>query len=119
MPVSPRVAEDVRVKLTTVHMRAKLRALRQEGAGHFRSHSAFLITQILTHPDHLEEVVACPSASRRSGPVHGRGAAPPSIPGVDRPTAEVLIAEIGVDMSRFPSGRHLASWAGMLSRDPR
>jgi hypothetical protein len=36
-----------------------------------------------------------------------------TIPGVDRKTAEVLIAEIGADMSQFPTHRHLASWAGM------
>ena len=36
-----------------------------------------------------------------------------TIPGVNRRTAETLIAEIGVDMSRFPTHRHLASWAGM------
>jgi transposase len=36
-----------------------------------------------------------------------------TIPGVDRQTAEVLLAEIGVEMDRFPSAAHLASWAGM------
>jgi transposase len=36
-----------------------------------------------------------------------------TIPGVDRRTAEVLLAEIGTDMSRFPSAGHLASWAGL------
>src|SRR3712207_1434474 len=36
-----------------------------------------------------------------------------AIPGVDRRMAETLIAEIGVDMSQFPTHRHLASWAGM------
>ena len=36
-----------------------------------------------------------------------------SIPGIERRTAEVVIAEIGTDMSRFPSSRHLASWAGL------
>jgi transposase len=36
-----------------------------------------------------------------------------TIPGVNQRTAEVLIAEIGVDMNRFPSDRHLASWAGL------
>ena len=36
-----------------------------------------------------------------------------SIPGVQRRTAEVVIAEIGTDMSRFPTSRHLASWAGL------
>ena len=36
-----------------------------------------------------------------------------TIPGVARRTAEVLIAEIGTDLSHFPSAEHLASWAGM------
>ena len=36
-----------------------------------------------------------------------------TIPGVNRRTAEVLIAEIGPDMSRFPSAGHLVSWAGL------
>jgi transposase len=36
-----------------------------------------------------------------------------SIPGVGKRVAEVIVAEIGVDMSRFPTDQHLASWAGL------
>lgn len=36
-----------------------------------------------------------------------------TIPGVDRRVGEVLVAELGVDMSRFPSDRHVAAWAGL------
>lgn len=36
-----------------------------------------------------------------------------SIPGIGQRTAQTIVAEIGVDMSRFPSAKHLASWAGM------
>ena len=35
-----------------------------------------------------------------------------TIPGVQQRTAELLIAEIGTDMSVFPTAGHLASWAG-------
>jgi transposase len=36
-----------------------------------------------------------------------------TIPGVARRSAQVILAEIGADMSRFPTAGHLASWAGM------
>ena len=36
-----------------------------------------------------------------------------TIPGVDKKTAQVIIAELGVDMNRFPSAKHAASWAGL------
>jgi transposase len=36
-----------------------------------------------------------------------------TIPGVGRRVAEVVVAEIGLDMGRFPSADHLASWAGL------
>ncbi|MDT0470009.1 transposase [Streptomyces gibsoniae] len=36
-----------------------------------------------------------------------------TIPGINQPTAEVIIAETGGDMSRFASAKHLASWAGV------
>lgn len=39
-----------------------------------------------------------------------------TIPGVDRVVAQCLLAEVGADMSRFPSPEHLASWAGMCPR---
>jgi transposase len=36
-----------------------------------------------------------------------------SIPGIGQRTATVIISEIGVDMSRFPTGKRLAAWAGL------
>lgn len=36
-----------------------------------------------------------------------------AIPGVSRRIAQVVLAEIGMDMKRFPTSRHLASWAGI------
>jgi hypothetical protein len=37
-----------------------------------------------------------------------------SIPGISRRAAEGILTEIGLEMSRFPTSRHLASWAGMV-----
>jgi transposase len=70
----------------------------------------------LAHVDYLEESIARFSAEieRVIAPLCEEVALLSTIPGVDRRTAEeTLIAEIGVDMSRFPSSGHLASWAGM------
>ncbi len=36
-----------------------------------------------------------------------------SMPGVNEITAQVMVAEIGIDMARFPSAGHLVSWAGL------
>jgi transposase len=36
-----------------------------------------------------------------------------TIPGVNRRTAEIIIAELGIDMSRFPMAKHAASWCGV------
>lgn len=105
----------VLAELARGRMRAKLPALRQALTGHFRPHHAFLTTQILAHLDHLEEAVATLSARIEAvlAPFADAVQRLDTIPGVNQRTAEVLIAEIGVDMARFPSDRHLASWAGL------
>ena len=36
-----------------------------------------------------------------------------TIPGIGRRTAEIIVAEVGTDMERFPTAGHLASWAGV------
>lgn len=37
-----------------------------------------------------------------------------AIPGVDKKVAQIIIAELGIDMSRFPTAKHAASWAGLV-----
>jgi transposase len=106
---------NILAELARGRMRSKLPALRQALAGHFGPHHAFLTTQILAHLDHLEETVAILS-ERIAGvlaPFADAVHRLDTIPGVNQRTAEALIAEIGVDMTRFPSDRHLASWAGL------
>jgi len=105
----------VLAELARGRMRAKLPALRQALVGHFRPHHAFLITQILSHLDHLEEVVATLNERIEAvlAPFTDAIQRLDTIPGVNQRTAEVLIAELGVDMAQFPTARHLASWAGL------
>jgi len=96
-------------------LRAKLPALRKALAARFRDHHGFLVAQMLAHLDGLEEAIAQPSEriAERLAPEAGALRLLTSIPGVQLRTAEVVIAEIGTDMTRFPTSRHLASWAGI------
>ena len=105
----------VLAELARGQLRKKLPALRQALAGRFRPHHQFLLGRILAHLDYLDEAIA--ECSPRITDVLRPFAAVvdrlTTIPGVQRRVAEVLVAEIGTDMGRFPTPAHLASWAGM------
>jgi transposase len=105
----------VLAELARGRLRQKLRALRQALTGRFREHHAFLLGQSLAHLDYLEESIA--EISRRLDeqlrPFAQTLDRLITIPGVQRRTAEVILAEIGPDMSRFSSSAQLASWAGI------
>jgi transposase len=96
-------------------LRGKLPALRAALAGRFRAHHAFVVGQLLAHLDYLDEAIATLSTELESrlAPFSEQLTRLDSIPGINRRTAEVIIAEIGVDMSPFPSAAHLASWAAL------
>jgi transposase len=102
-------------ELARGRLRSKLPALRQALVGRFRPHHAFLVGRLLAHIDYLEESILEISGriAESLGPFATVLERLVSIPGVGRRTAEVLIAETGADMSRFPSAAHLSSWAGM------
>ena len=96
-------------------LRAKLPALRQALTGRFRGHHAFLVGQILAHLEYLDEAIATlgQQIGAQLAPFAPAAARLRTIPGVDQRTAEVLLAEIGADMGRFPTAGHLVSWAGL------
>jgi transposase len=123
-------------------MRRKKAELEKALQGRVRPHHCFLIQQHLLHLDFLDEQIetfnqeivqrldAMEPPASPSTPASSEAATespdPPaaltwnqalalvdSLPGVDRRLAEVILAEIGTDMSRFPSAEHLASWAGV------
>lgn len=96
-------------------LREKLPALEQALVGRFGDHQRFMVAQQLAHVDFLDAAIAAVSAEigARLQPVDEVVARLDTIPGIGRYVAEALIAEIGTDMSRFPTAGHLASWAGM------
>jgi len=106
---------EILADLAKARLRAKLPALRKALDARFRDHHAFLVAQVLAHVDYLEEAIA-QVGERIDAAIAPFEAAVElliAIPGVQRRTAEVVIAEVGVDMSRFQTSRHLASWAGL------
>ncbi len=106
---------EILAELARGRLRGKLPALRTALAGRFRSHHAFLVGQLLAHLDYLDEAIATLSTEIEShlAPFADQLTRLDSIPGINRRTAEVIIAELGVDMSVFPSAAHLASWAAL------
>jgi transposase len=96
-------------------LRLKLPALKQALEGRFTGHHALIVSRQLAHIDFLDEAIAELSVrvDEVIAPFASKVALLDTIPGVDKRTAELLIAEIGADMTVFPTHRHLASWAGM------
>jgi transposase len=96
-------------------LRAKIPQLERALRGCSGAHQRFLVAQQLAHIDFLEETIERLSAeiAERMHPFGEAIERLETIPGVGRRTAEAILAEIGPDMSRFPTYRHLASWAGM------
>jgi len=106
---------EVLAELARGQLRKKIPALREALVGRFDDEHALVIGQILSHIDFLDEAIDRISADieERMLPFARERDLLMTIPGVKQRAAEVLIAEIGTDMSAFPTPKHLASWAGM------
>jgi transposase len=106
---------EILAELARGRLRSKIPALREALEGRFCAHHGLMVGRMLAHVDYLDESIAELSMEIEwvIAPFSEEVKLLDTIPGVDRRTAEVLIAEIGVDMSQFPTHRHLASWAGM------
>jgi len=96
-------------------LRTKLPALQRALQGRFSPHHRVLLAHILAHLDFLDGAIAELSAEvqARTAPFEAVLAYLDTIPGVDRKAAEGTLAELGVDMERFPTHRHLAAWTGL------
>lgn len=96
-------------------LRKKLPLLREALEGHFRPHHRFLLGQIFSHLEFLDGAIeeVSKEVERHIDPFVEKIEKLKTIPGISQKAAETVISEIGVDMDRFPTHRHLASWAGV------
>jgi transposase len=104
----------VLAELARGRLRNKLPALREALRGRFSAHHALLVRLALDHIEQLERSITALDAEvdRVIGPFAQARDRLDTITGVGKRAAECMIAEIGVDMSVFPTAAHLASWAG-------
>lgn len=95
-------------------LRSKLPQLREALRGRFSGHHALLVRLALEHAEHLEGAIAGLDArvDEVIAPFAEARDRLDTIVGVGKRAAECIVAEIGVDMSVFPTAGHLASWAG-------
>jgi transposase len=105
---------QVLAELAKGKLRKKLPQLRQALRGRFGEHHALLVGLALDHLEHLEAAIARLDArvDEVIAPFAAARDRLDTITGVGKRAAEAIIAEIGVDMSVFPTAGHLASWAG-------
>jgi transposase len=105
----------VLAEMSKAALRKKIPQLREALRGRFSEHHATMIRIALDHVEHLEASIAALDAEvdRVMVPFAEARDHLDTITGVGKRAAECIIAEIGVDMTRFPTAGHLASWAGM------
>jgi transposase len=103
----------VLARLARTRMRAKLGLLEEAFVGHFTDHHGFLLATMLSRIDQASADIAALERKIEAeiAPFAATADQLDEITGVGRVAAWVLIAEIGVDMGRFPTPGHLTSWA--------
>jgi transposase len=106
---------EVLADLARGRLRQKLPALRRALTGRFRRHHGFLIEQILTKVDFLDETIGrlTEEIDARLRPFEPMLANLDTIPAVARQTAISLVAETGGEMRHFPTAGHLCSWSAL------
>jgi len=96
-------------------MRKKTDRLEEALESNFGAHHAILCRQVIDHLDFLDASIATLSAEicARVLPFEPQVTLLTSIPGISVTTAQIIVAETGADMSRFPTAGHLCAWAGV------
>jgi transposase len=107
---------DRLAELTKGRLRASREAIIEALRGSVTEHHRFMIKLHLEQIEQLEAAVREVEARAGQAPFRAAIELLTTIPGVSETTATVIVAEIGDDMTRFPSAGHLLSWAGLCPR---
>jgi len=96
-------------------LRSKRDALNAAVVGRVLPHHAFLLTEQLSHLDYLDEAMAHVTREIEQRLQEEQEAIDllDTVPGISQKAAQVLLAELGSDLTRFPDAKHLASWVGI------
>jgi transposase len=94
-------------------MRKKITVLEEAFTGYFTDHHAFLLGRMLTRTDAITGDIAALDAriGEEIAPLAAAVRKLDEVPGINLAAAHAIIAEIGLDMARFPTAGHLVSWA--------
>jgi transposase len=106
---------EVLAELARGRLREKKPFLVQALQGELKAHHRFMVAELLAHIDYLDEAIERmgQAVAQRLDPFEEAVKRLDTIPGVNRRVAEIILAEIGADMSQFGAAAHLASWAGL------
>jgi transposase len=107
---------DRLIELTAGRLKAPRPQLRDALQGRVTDHHRFMLRMHLEQVEHLEAAVRDLEARADQGSFRVATELLMTIPGVSKVTARVIVAEVGDDMSRFPTAGNLISWAGLCPR---
>ena len=103
----------VLAQMARAAMRGKITALQEAFTGYFTGHHAFLLAKMLARVDAIDADIAALDGKIEEmiAPFAAAAQRLDEIPGINAIAACVILAEIGIDMGRFPTAGHLVSWA--------
>lgn len=114
--VAGKLSAEQMAELVHKKMEAKKPLLREALMGRVTPHHRFMLQQLLVQLDQVDNLVDCfdHRVEEVMSPLEQQAVQRlDEVPGLDQRLGQIIVAEVGTDMSRFASAAHLASWAGL------